>query len=233
MLTLVRLADGDGVPALLLPGFCGDHREIAPLAPHLGRPVLAADLAGSPALTALHLASALADAGIDRVHLVAASYGGLSSGGLPSASLASFAPIGMLPSRASLGAGPGWMARVARLVPDAALGRWYAARLRSSLREDGVPPDVAAAIVSAPRDVAVLRDRIRALAAWEVPRLHHVPTLWIQGTDDPFVRWTDADIRAACSWAAIAQVPGRHRPHASHPEAMSHVLTSFWADVGD
>ncbi len=241
-LTPIWLRPADGrVPVLLLPGFCGDLREMAPLVQGIERPVVGFDLCSPSAAFPAAVEQALAACGVERFHLVAGSFGGLLGGGL--AGLASFAPIGMVPdARFIRGPARAW-ARLSRWVPDGPLVRLYARRLARSLADDGVAPDLAAAVVArwtalasvtgADQKIAAaaVRDRLHVIRAWAVSPRRSVPTLWIEGVDDPFVHWSDAEVRAACPTASVVRVPGRHRPHASHAEALANVLNAFWARV--
>ena len=215
------------VPVVLLPGFRGDAREMAPLAEVLwDRPVFCFDLPpGAPGDAAARLRPTIDREVGPTYDLVTGSYGGLVARGLD---MRSWATVATFPDRSHLR----WSVSATRallgMLPDALVERGYARRLRARLREDKVPDEIGDVLGGLP--AGVLRERLDGVISGALAPLPRVPTLWILGDDDPEARYTDADVLAACPWARVARVPGGHRPYASHPGAVAAVLRLWWAE---
>jgi len=218
---------GGRLPVVCLPGIRGHaglFRDFSAQVRADQRQAVALDLPpGPPALAAARLSDLPG-----RFHLITGSYGGLVARHLAAERVASLACIGTLPHPRFLQPAMARRARWICRLPDPLLGRLYRWHGRRALRADGVPEAIVDVLDASPLKPGVLRTRLRAVFDGHHGRPLQVPTLWLHGIDDPQVVWTDADLHDAVPWAASAQVPGGHFPHASHPAELWSRVAGWW-----
>lgn len=180
---------------------------------------------GGPALAAARLVPRLPPG---RFTVLTGSFGGLVARFLPPHRMAGLTCVGTLPSPQFLSPAMARRARVFMALPDPLLEALYARHGRRSLLEDGVAPAVVDQILSRPVPAPVLRGRLRAILAGHHGTPPAVPTLWLSGADDPQITWTRGELEHAVVGVHTRVVPGRHFPHASHPEALWATVSAFF-----
>jgi 3-oxoadipate enol-lactonase len=224
---LHHVVDGDG-PTLVLLGSLGS--TIAMWEPQLPAlhdfRVIRIDLPGHGGSPVPERAFEIAEVAESVVDLVggAASYCGLSLGGLVALCIAANAEIDRLVvacTKPSFPPAEQWEARAARVradgmaaIADAVLARWFVGDVPAWVREMvlACPPEGYARCCEALRDIDLADDLARIVA----------PTLVIAGADDPSVTLEEA-----------ARVPGRlvvldraaHLASAEQPAAFNDALT--------
>lgn len=229
---------GRGSPSLvLLPGIEGDARVFLRLEPLARRwPVQAHDLPPRAALDVAAI-SELLDADLPPGPLVLV---GASLGGLVARCVAARWPrrvrglvtIGSLPERLLLPAGLSRRAVLAGHLPEGAWRRLYRRRLARLLAEEGVHVDLAAELLEGLPPAWLHGARMAAIRAWGVPPGCPVPTLSLRGQVDREAPWRGADVARALPQSGFETVPGGHRPHLTHPEALVVVLSRFVESLG-
>jgi pimeloyl-ACP methyl ester carboxylesterase len=218
-------------PLVCLPGLVGDPRIFDPLLAALGeeRPVRALELPpGTPFEVARQVSWTLRAWTAGPAHVLTGSWGGLAALCLPPEQVASLAVVATLPSPRFY---PGWMTparRALTLLPPPLVEAAYRRHLARELAADGVPPELALAIVRRGLSRDLLLSRLRSARCRDIPRAS-APTLWLAGSEDPQVSWTAHDLRESHPGVDSETVPGRHRPYASHPEALLERLRPFWS----
>lgn len=214
-------------PIVCLPGFAGLQRLMEPLAEALAPGAMALALPeGGPREAAEQLSQALP---VDKVHIVAASYGGLVASWLPAERVASLVLIGTAPDREA--AGFSAVHRAFLHLPDSVAEALYRHHLRRELRREGVE-DIESWVASCPSP-ASLRRRILGIASWEVAPWPAVPTLWLAGLEDDQSDWTDDRVRSGLGAVDVIRVPGRHRPHLTGACGLARVLVSWWTGLAE
>lgn len=202
---------------VLVPGIQAGLVEFARLRPHLG-PHLAVPLPDVTVPDLARHAHALGESLPPGAHdFVAASFGGLVVWALPPERVRSLVTVGTLPWRTPAASRSGRAGMALRVLPEPVYRRLYARRIREALIADGADPAELAALRPPPR--AVLAGRLGAIAGWALPARPPVPARWWWGADDPWVTWSAAQVRAAGHQPEV--LPGAHRPHLSHPEAVA------------
>lgn len=220
------------IPALCLPGFLGDARVFEPIGPLLAarRSTYALDLPpGPPRAAAAALDRALDALGLDAVHLLTGSYGGLVARCLRPGRLRSWVTVATLPDRDLMHPGVRLQARLLRALPAPLVEASYRRHLRRELPRDGVPADLAMRMSARGLDAALLRARLQGVLDWDLGPLPPCPTTWVLGDTDPQARWTVAEVLARCPDVTVSHVSGGHRPYASHPAPLAALLEPLWA----
>ena len=231
-----------GLPArgnltlVLLPGIEGDARvfcRLVPLAARWG--VVAMDLppVSAPDVDAL---SGVLDADLPAGQLVLV---GASLGGLVARCVAARWPqrvrglvtFGSLPHPSLAPQGLAVKGRLVESLPDAVFKRLYRRRIRGFMEEEGVDPGLRAHLLDGLPPHWLHRDRLRAIAAWGVPPHCAVPTLSLKGQVDWEAPWRGADVARLLPDSGFETVPGGHRAHLTHAEALSLVLRRFVESV--
>lgn len=229
---LRRLGPRRGVPVLGLPGFRGDARELLALAERVAsrRPVLLVDLPpGAPDEAAAQLRGVLEPALEAPADVVTGSFGGLVARSLPPAMLRSLAAVATLPGPDLIPRAVVLRARVLALAPAVLVEAAYTRHLRRALSQDGVPPELAEALCGRRAlDKATLLGRLQGVLAWRTGPPPGCPTLWVRGATDAEAPWTPAEVLARWPGVQTTQVPGGHRPYASHPGPLLTALERFW-----
>jgi len=218
-------------PLFCLPGLLGDARIFEPLRAALGeaRPVYALDLSpGTPFAVAERVSLAMRSRTSRPAHVLTGSWGGLAALCLPPEQVASLAVVATLPHPRFY---PAWMTparRALTLLPPPLVEAMYRGHLARELDRDGVPAALAAALVERGLARSVLLSRLKYARCGDIPRAR-APALWLAGEEDPQVTWTAHELRSHHPGAGFTPVPGRHRPYASHPEALLERLESWWS----
>ena len=219
-------------PLVCLPGLLGNPRIFEPLTEAIGgaRSVTALELPeGTPFAAAERVSLAIRERTARPVHVLTGSWGGLVGLCLPPEQVASLALVATLPHHSYY---PSWMTparRALTLLPPRLVEALYRRRLARELALDGVPAPLAAALVERGIERSVLLSRLKFARCRDIPRAR-VPALWLAGEEDPQVMWTAHEVRSHHPGAGFTPVPGRHRPHASHPEALLERLESWWGE---
>ena len=214
---------------LLLPGIAGDGRTFLmqrALARQL--PALALDLPTGHRTVAGMAAALLAAAPAGPLLIF-----GLSLGGLVGWAMARQAPdritglitLGTLPSPAccppGLARGQAWLQR----LPEPLFARLYRRRIAARLRAEGVAVALRGPLLTCLPRRDVLAERLGAVRAFSAPP-PPVPTLWLRGQADTEAPWGSAEV-AAHLGVDFAVVPGGHRAHITHPQALHAVVHRF------
>lgn len=194
------------------------------------RPTYALDLPpGAPRVAAAALERQLASMEIGSVHLLTGSFGGLVARCLPPERLRSWVTVATLPDRDLMPRGVKLQARLLRAMPGPLLEELYRRRLRRSLAQDGLPPDLVMRMSARGLDAETLRGRLRGVMDWDLGPLPPCPTTWVLGDTDPQARWTVAEVLARCPGVTVSHVSGGHRPYASHPAPLAALLDELWS----
>lgn len=229
---------GRGGPTLvLLPGIEGDARVFLRLVPLARRwPVEAHDLPPRAAADVDGLSALLeADLPPGPLVLVGASLGGLLARCLAARwprRVRGLVTLGSLPERHLLPAGLSRRAGLAGRLPEAAWRPLYRRRIAGLMAEEGVDPAVAAELLEGLPPAWLHRARLAAIRAWGVPPGCPVPTLSLRGQVDREAPWSGAEVARALPDSGFETVPGGHRPHLTHPEALCVVLSRFVESLG-
>jgi len=201
---------------VLLPGIQAGLVEFSRLRPRLGSH-LALELPACAGRTLAEHAAALDAALPPGPHdFVAASFGGLLAAALPRGRVRRMVTIGSLPYATPAVQRSRRAAHLVAWTPEVLYRAMYRRRIRASLVADGADPTVLAALSPPPR--AVLAGRLAAIGAWG---LGAPPpgAVWAWGEADPWVTWTPKAVAAAGAEPEV--LPGGHRPHLSHPDAVA------------
>lgn len=201
---------------VLLPGIQAGLVEFSRLRPLLG-PHLALELPACAGRTLAEHAAALEAALPPGAHdFVAASFGGLLVWALPRGRVRRVVTLGTLPFATPAVRRSDRAAHVVAWTPERLYRALYERRIRASLIADGADPAVLAAVSPPPR--AVLAGRLAAIGAWG---LGAPPpgAVWAWGEADPWVTWTREAVAAVGAEPEV--LPGGHRPHLSHPDAVA------------
>lgn len=208
-------------PVVLLPGIRGGPSEHARLAAALpGRVVHALalpDLDHRGATLADFAAALLPHLPDEPAVVVGASFGGLIAWALPPARVAALVTIGTLPGPSRAQAQCRRRAALVRLLPGPLYRRLYGARTRAGDDADD-PGGALLGAIELPSP-AQLSARLGAIGRWGLPARPPGPAVWVWGADDPFAVWTVDAVHAIGATPRV--VPGAHRPHVSHPDAVA------------
>jgi hypothetical protein len=210
--------------SLLLPGLRGDEREfeglraLLPKATPIALPAKAHDRFDSIIEAILKdQRSEISEADT----LLGASFGGLVARALVAGghTRARLVLIGTLPHPTPPPAARrcGITGRLVPFLPELLYGRLYARRAASEWRQD--TDDAWPAELPSP---AVIGARLRAIARWGLPPMPP-DTVVAWGTEDRFVTWSAAQVRA---WGGIPiPLPAGHRPHLRDPQGLIDALS--------
>jgi len=227
---------GQGPLLVLLPGIEGDptvFSELGGLA--ADRPVEAWPLPEGPGLPVdlsvpVLAAALLAGLPAGPVCLLGASLGGLvawEAAHQQPDRVRALVTLGSLPHPRHRPAGLALSAALVDRLPRCWVAARYRARIRARHAEEGVDPELSAALLARLPAPVLLARRLRAVASWDPLGPPPVPCLWLRGQVDTEAPWTTAQAQRELPGVEVQTVPGGHRAMLTHPQALVAAVRPF------